>query len=161
MKEGDTSFFFSNVSFQIFYCVLQDLLCSEVKIEKNSLFCFVSFHLLFFYLYVAWNNRYELSTRLGWYKSHAHLFSSLFHMNRRNLHVRYCQIQKKNHQTHFCKLHFTRNIFFWFIFWTCKDTLIFESTQDSALSKSSEVEIFQTKNWTKNVLPTTGVISFI
>ena len=39
--------------------------------------------------------------------------------------------------------------FFPIYFWTCKDTLTFESTQDSALSKSSEVEIFQTKNWTK------------
>ena len=36
--------------------------------------------------------------------------------------------------------------FFPIYFWTCKDTLTFESTQDSALSKSSEVEIFQTKN---------------
>ena len=38
--------------------------------------------------------------------------------------------------------------FFPIYFWTCKDTLTFESTQDSALSKSSEVEIFQTKTWT-------------
>ena len=137
--------------------------CYAAKWKLKRIVYFVSFPFIcfFFSLYVAWNNRYELSRRPGWYKSHAHLFSSLFHMNRRNLHVRYCQIQKKNHQTRFCKLHFTRNIFFWFIFWTCKDTLIFESTQDSALSKSSEVEIFQTKNWTKNVLPTTGVISFI
>ena len=109
MKDGDTSFLFSNVLFQIFYCALQDLLCSEVKIEKNSLFRFLSF--TFFSLYVAWNNSYELSRRLGWYESHAHLFSSLFHMNRRNLHIKYFQIQKKNRQTHFCKLHFTRNIF--------------------------------------------------
>ena len=36
--------------------------------------------------------------------------------------------------------------FFPIYFWTCKDTLTFESIQDSALSKSSEVEIFQTKN---------------
>ena len=69
-------------------------------------------------------------------------------MNRRNLHVKYCQIQKKNRQTHFCNLHFTRNIFSGLGLWTCKDTLTFESTQDSALSKSSEVEIFQTKTWT-------------
>ena len=67
---------------------------------------------------------------------------------------------EENRQTHFCKLHFTQNIF-QIYFWTYKDTLIFESTQDSALSKSSEVKIFETKNWTKNVLPATGVISFI
>ena len=32
--------------------------------------------------------------------------------------------------------------FFPTYFWTCKDTLTFERTQDSALSKSSEVKIF-------------------
>ena len=51
--------------------------------------------------------------------------------------------------------------FFPINFWTCKDTLTFESTQDSTLSKSSEVEIFRPRIELKFVLPATGVISFI